>query len=116
MEYKGYIAKVELDEEANILHGEVVNIRDVITFEGKTVDELKQAFHDSVQDYLELCAERGENPEKPYSGKFLVRMAPELHKALALEAQKRAQSINELVTEAISKNIQEEGPKAEISK
>lgn len=65
MEYKGYIGKVEIDEDAGILHGEIINIRDVITFEGQTVEELRQAFEESADDYLEFCAERGEEPEKP---------------------------------------------------
>ena len=105
MEYKGYFAKVEFDEDANIFHGEVINLRDVITFEGETVDDLRQAFHDSVDDYLEFCAERGEDPEKPYSGKFVVRVEPELHKRIAIEARKRGVSINSLVGEALSKTI-----------
>ncbi len=107
MEYKGYSAKVEFDEEANIFHGEVLNLRDVITFEGETVDGLRQAFHNSVDDYLEFCAERGEDPEKPYSGKFVVRVEPELHKRIAIEAQNRGVSINALVGEALSKTIDE---------
>lgn len=77
MEYKGYFARVEFDD-ADIFHGEVINLRDVITFEGETVNELKQAFKDSVDDYLSFCAERGEDPEKSYSGKFVVRVEPEL--------------------------------------
>ena len=107
MEYKGYFAKVEFDDEANIFHGEVINLRDVITFEGENVNELKQAFHDSVDDYLEYCAERGEDPEKPYSGRFVVRVDPELHKTIAIEARKRGQSINSLVSEALSKALEE---------
>ena len=105
MEYKGYFAKVEFDEEANVFHGEVINLRDVITFEGEAVDDLRKAFHDSVDDYLEFCAERGEDPEKPYSGKFVVRVEPELHKRIAIEARKRGLSINSLVGEALSKTI-----------
>ena len=65
MEYKGYFAKVEFDDETDIFHGEVINLRDVVTFQGQTVDELHQAFRDSIDDYLEFCAERGEEPEKP---------------------------------------------------
>lgn len=103
MEYKGYFAKIEFDEDASIFHGEVINLRDVITFEGETVTKLKKAFHDSVDDYLEFCAERGEDPEKPYSGKFVVRVEPELHKNIAIEARKRGQSINALVSETLSK-------------
>jgi len=64
MEYKGYFAKVEFDDDANIFHGEVINLRDVITFEGETVKELKQAFQDSIDDYLDFCDERGEDPRK----------------------------------------------------
>ncbi|MDZ7579399.1 MAG: type II toxin-antitoxin system HicB family antitoxin [Deltaproteobacteria bacterium] len=107
MEYKGYSAKVEFDENANIFHGEIINLRDVITFEGETVDQLRQAFQDSVDDYLEFCAERDEDPEKPYSGKFVVRVEPELHKRLAIEARKRGVSINALVGEALSKKMDE---------
>jgi predicted HicB family RNase H-like nuclease len=107
MEYKGYSAKIEFDEDANIFHGEVINLRDVITFEGETVDGLRQAFQESVDDYLEFCAERGEDPEKPYSGKFVVRVEPELHKRITIEARKRGVSINALVGEALSKTMDE---------
>jgi len=79
MEYKGYIGKVEIDDEAGILYGEVINVRDVITFEGVSVEEVQQAFHESVDDYLEFCAERGESPEKPFSGKFVLRLPEELN-------------------------------------
>jgi predicted HicB family RNase H-like nuclease len=74
MEYKRYFARVEFDDEANIFHGEVINLRDVITFEVESVDELRKAFTDSVEAYLEFCAECVEDPEKPYSGEFLVRV------------------------------------------
>jgi predicted HicB family RNase H-like nuclease len=107
MEYKGYFAKVVFDEDADIFHGEVLNLRDVITFEGETVEDLRQAFYDSVDDYIEFCAERGEDPEKPYSGKFVVRVEPELHKRIAIEARKRGISLNSLVGEALSKTIDE---------
>ena len=70
MEYKGYYAQVVFDEDANVFHGEVINLRDVITFEGETVDELRQAFQDSVDDYLEFCAERGEALSKAIDGNF----------------------------------------------
>ena len=67
MEYKGYNATVEFDDEAEIFHGEVALVRDVITFQGTSVDELRQAFRDSIEEYLEWCAERGEAVEKPMS-------------------------------------------------
>ena len=65
LEYKGYIGKVEIDDEEGLLHGEVINIRDVITFQGTSVAEMQKAFRESVDDYLEFCAQRGESPEKP---------------------------------------------------
>ena len=68
--YGGYAARFELDSEAEILHGEVFGTRDVITFQGETAAELEKAFHDSVDDYLEFCKERGEAPEEPFSGRL----------------------------------------------
>jgi len=105
MEYKEYFAKVEFDDEDNIFHGEIINLRDVITFDGETVEELRKAFHHSVEDYLEFCAERGENPEKPYSGKFIVRVDPGLHKIIAIQARKTGKSLNAWVNETLLKNI-----------
>jgi predicted HicB family RNase H-like nuclease len=107
IEYKGYFAKVEFDDEANIFHGEVINLRDVITFEGETVKEIKQAFQDSVDDYLDFCAKRGEDPEKPFSGKFVVRIEPELHKKVTIEARKTGKSLNVWVNDAISKALKD---------
>ena len=107
MEYKGYSAKVEFDSDANIFHGEVINLRDVITFEGETVKELKQAFQDSVDDYLDFCAQRGEAPEKPYSGKFVIRVEPELHKNITIEARKAGKSLNVWICDAIYKALKD---------
>ena len=94
MEYKGYIGNVEFYDEADIFHGEVINLRDVVTFQGETVEQLRKAFQDSIDDYLEFCCERGEAPEKPYSGKFMVRIEPELHRAVALRAKLTHKSLN----------------------
>jgi len=105
MEYKGYLAKVEFDDKDNIFHGEIINLRDVITFEGETVEELRKAFHDSIEDYLEFCAKRGEDPEKPYSGKFIVRVDPALHKTIAIQARKTGKSLNAWVNDTLLKNI-----------
>ncbi|HBB15450.1 MAG TPA: toxin-antitoxin system HicB family antitoxin [Syntrophus sp. (in: bacteria)] len=107
MEYKGYSAKVEFDSDANIFHGEVINLRDVITFEGETVKKLKQAFQDSVDDYLDFCAQRGEAPEKPYSGKFVIRVEPELHKNITIEARKAGKSLNVWISDAIYKALKD---------
>ena len=74
MKYKGYTGHVEYDDEAKIFHGEVLGIKDVVTFQGTTVDEIEQAFKDSIDDYLAFCAQRGEEPDRPFSGKFNLRI------------------------------------------
>ncbi len=107
MEYKGYFGKVEIDDEAGILHGEVINIRDVITFEGASVDELQTAFRESVDDYLEFCAQRGEAPEKPFSGKFVVRLSTELHRKAYVQAKLADKSLNGWVTEVLKTALQD---------
>ena len=107
MEYKGYFGKVEFDDEANIFYGEVINLRDVVTFQAETVQDLRKAFHESVDDYLEFCAARGEDPEKPYSGKFVVRVDPELHKTLAIQAKKHGKSLNAWVHDALSEIVKD---------
>jgi predicted HicB family RNase H-like nuclease len=108
MEYKGYIGKVELDEEAGILYGEVINVRDVITFEGTTVEEIQQAFRDSVDDYLDFCAQRGESPEKPFSGKFVVRLPAELHRKAYIQAKLEDKSLNSWVAEVLQSVLQDQ--------
>jgi predicted HicB family RNase H-like nuclease len=107
MEYKGYLGKVEFDDEAGIFHGEVVNTRDVITFEGETVTELRQAFHDSVKDYLSFCAERGESPDKPFSGQFITRVSPELHRKLNAAARLANRSLNSWIAEQLDRAASE---------
>ena len=101
--YKGYSATVEYDEEAKILHGEVIDTRDVITFQADTPAEVEREFHASVDDYLEFCAERGEDPEKPYSGNFPVRTTPEIHKRVSMAAATSGVSVNAFVAELLDK-------------
>jgi predicted HicB family RNase H-like nuclease len=107
MNYKAYIGHVEFDDEAEIFHGEVINTRDVITFQGKTVAQLKKAFRDSVDDYLAFCKERNEEPDKPFSGKFNLRLDPELHKQVYVAARENKVSLNEWVSDAIKHRIQD---------
>jgi predicted HicB family RNase H-like nuclease len=101
MVYKGYIGKLELDDDENILSGTVVNTRDVITFLGRSVKEVRKALKDSIEDYLAYCAEHGETPDKPYNGKILVRIEPELHARLVAGAALREESLNDLVSGAL---------------
>lgn len=106
MNYKGYEAFVAYDEEAELFHGEVINLRDVITFQGESVAELKKAFQDSVDDYLAFCKERGEEPEKPFSGQFMVRAEPELHRAVVTAAKRAGVSLNRWVTSTLERAVQ----------
>jgi predicted HicB family RNase H-like nuclease len=99
--YRGYIGKIDYDDEAGIFHGDVINTRDVITFQGKSVKELKHALRDSVEDYLEYCKERGEEPDRPFSGKFVVRIPPEVHREAFLKAKSAGKSLNAWVKEVI---------------
>jgi predicted HicB family RNase H-like nuclease len=105
MHYKGYAGVLEIDEESGMLYGNVVGLRDMITFQGETVAGATKAFHDSVECYLELCASRNEPPEKPFSGKFLVRISSDLHRTLVEEAQARHVSLNALVEKALSETF-----------
>jgi predicted HicB family RNase H-like nuclease len=102
MKYKGYEAVVQFDEDAGIFHGEVINTRDVITFQGTSVKELNKAFEESVEDYLAFCKERGEEPDKPFSGNFVVRIRPDLHRRLYAQAKKAGQSLNAFIEERLS--------------
>ncbi len=102
MEYKGYIGKAEFDDEADIFHGEVLLTRDVVTFQGRTVNSLKKAFHDSVDEYLIFCEEQGVSPEKPFSGRFVLRLSPEMHRRVAFAAKLNDKSLNAWVVDIIS--------------
>jgi predicted HicB family RNase H-like nuclease len=112
MMYKGYLGKVEYDDEAKILHGEVIGIRDVVTFQADSASEIKRAFTESVDDYLHFCKSRGERPEKPASGKFVVRVAPELHRKLSILAESQDKSLNALVEQFLSEQAERKRQKA----
>ena len=103
MKHKDYIATIEYDDHANLFHGELANLRDVVTFQGRSVAELKKAFRESVEDYLEFCAERGEEPERPVSGKFVVRVAPEVHSRVAAAAVREGVSMNQWVARTLER-------------
>ena len=103
MKHKGYIGEAKVDLDAGVIRGRVIGLKDVVTFQGATVEEARAAFVDSVDDYLAFCAERGEKPEKPFSGKLLVRLDPNLHRELSMTAEKSGRSINALVVEALER-------------
>lgn len=107
IEYKGYIAKIEYSGEDEVFFGKLEGIRDLVNFEGASVQELQQAFRDSVDEYLAFCKEVGKEPEKAYKGSFNVRISPERHRALDLRAKRDGDSLNRAVEKAIEGYLQE---------
>ena len=99
LKYKGYTGNVNFDAEDKIFHGRVLGITDVIGFEGESVSELEKDFCEAIDDYLETCQEIGKAPEKPFSGRFVLRVPSELHCAIALEAKRQNKSINKWITD-----------------
>lgn len=106
MKYKGYEAVVRFDEEEKVLYGEVVGMRDVVTFQADSPDQVETEFHRSVDDYLVFCSEMRRSPEKPFSGKFLLRMSPELQAKIAAEALREDISENKLINRELEKVFQ----------
>jgi predicted HicB family RNase H-like nuclease len=102
MSYKGYTAVIEVDIEAGILFGRVLDINDVITFKGKTVDEAREEFYKSVDDYLAFCEDLGEEPDKSFSGKLPFRTTPENHRKIFVAAKKTGKSINAWMDEVLT--------------
>jgi predicted HicB family RNase H-like nuclease len=103
MTHDGYVANLELDEQAGLFHGEVINTRDVLTFQGRTLEDLKAAFADTIADYVDWCRDRGKEPERPYSGHFTVRVSPELHRRIAAAAARDGKSVNAFVASALER-------------
>ncbi len=102
MEYKGYAAgPIDFDPEANTFSGTVAGLKDVIHFEGGTAKELARAFRASVDSYLQYCAETGQEPDRPYNGKILVRTDPELHRKAALRAAVEGVSLSRWISQQI---------------
>jgi predicted HicB family RNase H-like nuclease len=103
--YKNYTGIVEYDPHGRIFTGEVLGLRDVITFEGRTPEELERSFRESVDFYLEMCARDSVQPDRPFSGRFNVRLNPDLHRKVAENAASQRKSLNQWVVEAIEKAL-----------
>ena len=99
LEYQGYFGMVEADD--GVFAGRVVGLRDIVTFEGSTFAEVEQAFRNSIDDDLAFCAERGEPPDRPYSGKIPLRVSPEMHRRAAMRAQAAGLSLNQWIARRI---------------
>ena len=103
--YKGYQAKVDFDYDTGSLHGRVVNTRDIVSFEASSAEQLQREFEFSIDDYLAMCAERGEDPDRPYSGRVPLRMSPRIHRAAAAAAHDEGKSLNAFLSETIEKAV-----------
>lgn len=101
MKYKGYKATISYDEEDKIFVGEVFGITDSLNFHGRSIDELEEAFHDSIENYLEICKKIGKNPQKEFSGSFNVRTKSSLHERAAEYAADNGITLNQTVTKAL---------------
>lgn len=110
MTYKGYTGSVEYSAADRVFHGKLIGITDIITFEGTSVEELEKDFQDAVEDYLELCAEDGVEPQKPYSGKFVLRLSPEVHRDASIAARRAYSSMNNWIIGAIEMRLAAEKP------
>ena len=103
MSYKGYSARIEYDNEDEIFFGRLAGIRDGVSFHAATVPELKAAFHEAVDDYIETCAKINKAPQKPFSGKVMFRIDPETHRKAALAAELAGVSLNQWAENVIDK-------------
>ena len=106
MSHRGYAARVEFDPEDRIFVGHVAGIRDVVGFHGASVDELEAAFREAVDDYLASCEKLGQSPEKPFSGRVMFRIDPEIHARATLAAQLSGMSLNQWGEEALRQAVE----------
>ncbi len=103
MSYKGYSARVEYDDEDGIFTGRIAGIRDGVGFHADSVAELREAFHEAVEDYLETCARIGKEPQKAFSGQMMFRVNPELHRRAAVAAELAGKSLNQWAEEVLNR-------------
>jgi len=101
MTYKGYVARIEYSDEDTCLVGHIAGIHDVISFHGDTVSNIRHAFSEAVDDYLETCEKLGRPAQKPYSGKFILRLPAEVHSRIAMQAEAAGKSLNQWAVERL---------------
>lgn len=101
MKYREYIARIEYDDEDHIFVGHLAGIQDIVGFHGTTVDELEDAFHESVDNYIAISEETGRPAQKPYSGELVVQLSPDTHVAVAMAAQVHGKNINQWASEVL---------------
>lgn len=107
MEYRGYHATVEYDAEDKIFVGKVFGIVDSLNFHGTSVEELEEMFHQSIENYLSICEQFGKEPDKEFKGTFNVRISPELHRLVALEAADQKITLNQYISRALERSFED---------
>ncbi|MDG4226204.1 type II toxin-antitoxin system HicB family antitoxin [Pseudomonas aeruginosa] len=105
LEYKGFQGSVDFEAETDVMYGKILHINDLVTYEADSPKELRLAFEESVDDYIDTCKALGVEPEKPFSGSFNIRIGAQLHKDLAKFAARKDSSINEIIKEAVNCHI-----------
>lgn len=110
MEFKGYTGSVEYSPADRVFHGRIIGITDIITFEGTSVEALEKDFRDAVDDYLDMCAEDGVEPQRPYSGRFVLRLPPSIHGQVTAAARMAKTSMNGWIVETIQARLEREKP------
>ncbi len=105
LKYKGFIGSVDFSEEDNVFFGRIEGIDGLVNFEGSSVDELKSAFHEAVEDYLTFCKEEGIVPKKSYSGTLNIKISPDIHRQIAVLANKAGVSINAFIKQALDREV-----------
>ncbi|MCL2094481.1 MAG: type II toxin-antitoxin system HicB family antitoxin [Treponema sp.] len=105
MKYKGYTGKVEYDDEAGCFYGEIIGLRDVVTFKGTSVKELQKSFRESIDDYLDFCERMGKAPDIPASGRLILRVPPEIHSRAVIIAKTEGRSLNSWVIDAVKEKL-----------
>lgn len=103
MTYKGYSARIEYDDRDGILFGQIAGIGDGVGFHANSVEGLRSAFREAVDDYLATCARIGKEPQKPYSGRMMFRVDPEVHRKAAIAAELSGKSLNQWAEDVLAK-------------
>ncbi len=106
--HRGFTGSVDISLEDDCLYGKIEFISDLVTFEGKDIEEIKKSFCEAVDDYIDICKEVGKEPEKPFKGSFNIRTGTDLHKKSALQAKVKGISLNEFVCTALDNEVQKD--------
>ena len=105
LQYKGYFTNISFSASDKVLHGKIEGIDDLVVFESESIADIENEFHNAVEDYIAFCEEMGKEPAKTYKGTFNIRIEPELHRAIAIDATKNGISLNQAVEQAIRQYI-----------